>query len=196
MPPWREIGTFMADLAKQEGLAALVLRFAILTAARTGEAIGATGAEIDISVGVWTVPAERMKAEREHRIPLSEAAMAVLRDVDRLREGDAPFVFPGGKPGKPLSNMAMLTLLRRMKRDDLTVHGFRSTFRDWAAETGQPADVAEAALAHTLGSKVVAAYQRGDLLERRRRLMNDWAAFCGRVTPVAGNVVVMTRAEA
>jgi integrase len=180
--PWREIAKFMVDLEKQEGIAAMALRFAILTAARTGEVIGAHWSEIDLNQAVWTVPAERMKAGREHRVPLSEAALVVLRVAEKQRtSSDAgTFVFPGSKEGKPLSNMAMLSLLRRMERDDLTARGFRSTFRDWAAETGQPADIVEAALAHVVGNKTVAAYQRGDLLERRRRLVAAWAAFCAR----------------
>jgi integrase len=187
--PWREIASFMTDLGKQEGVAALALRFAILTAARTGEVIGARWSEIDLHQALWTVPEDRMKAAREHRVQLSDDAMAVLREVAKLRERSDldSFVFPGGKAGKSLSNMAMLALLRRMERDDLTAHGFRSTFRDWAAETGQPADIAEAALAHVVGDKTVAAYQRGDLLERRRRLMAAWAAVCGR--PPSGNTV-------
>ena len=183
--PWREIAAFMAKLATQEGVAALTLRFAILTAARTGEAIGATWAEIDLSgpdSPVWTVPAERMKANRQHRSPLSSAAVGVLREAEKLRTEEAPDapVFPGAKQGTPLSNMALLMLLRRMGHADLTAHGFRSTFRDWAAEnTNHPRELAEAALAHALKDKTEAAYQRGDLLEKRRVLMADWAAFCG-----------------
>jgi integrase len=184
--PWREIGAFMADLVDQKGLGALALRFAILTAARTSEAIEARWAEIDMTAALWTVPPTRMKAAKEHRVPLSDAALAVLRAVAPLRDDTrGGWVFPGARAGRPLSNMAFLMLLRRMARGDLTAHGFRSTFRDWAAETGQPADVAEAALAHTLGSKVQAAYQRGDLLERRRKLMGSWAAFCARPEMVA-----------
>jgi integrase len=179
--PWQEIGGFLADLDKQEGMAALSMRFAILTAARTGETIGATWAEIDTQSAVWTVAGERMKAAREHRVPLSDAALAVLTAVAPLRDDrSGGFVFPGRRKGTPLSNMAMLVLLRRMNRTELTVHGFRSCFRDWAAETGQPADSAEAALAHSVGDKTVAAYQRGDLLERRRKLMADWALFATR----------------
>lgn len=194
--PWREIGAFMASLADEEGLGALALRFAILTAARTGEAIEARWSEIDMTAGVWTVPPSRMKAAREHRVPLSDAALAVLRTVAPLRDdARGGWVFPGARAGRPLSNMAFLMLLRRMRRGDLTAHGFRSTFRDWAAETGQPADVAEAALAHTLGSKVQAAYQRGDLLERRRKLMDTWAEFCARSEP-SGEVVPLRRASA
>jgi integrase len=179
--PWREIGAFMAELSTREGLGALALRFTILTAARTGEAIEARWSEIDVAAGVWTVPASRMKAAREHRVPLSEAALAVLSAVAPLRDdARGGRVFPGSRPGRPMSNRVFLMVLRRMERGDLTAHGFRSCFRDWAAETGQPADVAEAALAHTLGNKVQAAYQRGDLLERRRKLMELWAAFCER----------------
>jgi integrase len=195
--PWGEIGAFMADLDRQEGGPALALRFAILTAARTGEVIGAPWSEIDMQTAIWTVPAERMKGGREHRVPLSDAALAVLHDAAELRQdpGPAALVFPGTHVGRPMASTVLFRLLRRMGRDDLTVHGLRSSFRDWAAETGQPSDVAEAALAHTLGSKVQAAYQRGDLLERRRKLMGAWAAFCARVVPAGGNVVPM-RAEA
>lgn len=194
--PWGEIGAFMVELDKQDGMAALVLRFAILTAARTGEAIGARWSEIDMQAAVWTIPPERIKAGKEHRVPLSDDALAVLGEAAKLRQDgpDAP-VFPAARSGKPLSNMALLMLLRRMGRDDLTAHGFRSSFRDWAAETGWPDDLAEAALAHTLG-KVQAAYQRGDLLDRRRKLMAAWAAFCARVVAVGGNVVELRGAEA
>jgi integrase len=188
--PWREIGGFMAELRDESGLGARALEFAILTAARTGEALGARWDEIDLQEAVWTVPGERMKAGREHRVPLSEAALAVLRTVLPLRDAKAgDWVFPGAKAGKALSGMAMLMLLRRMKRGDLTAHGFRSTFRDWTAETtGYPREVAEAALAHTLGDKVEAAYRRGDLFDKRRRLMDDWAAFCARPAAVGGTV--------
>ena len=195
--PWREIGGFMATLVDQEGVAALALRYVILTAARTGEAIGATWREIDTAGAVWTVPAGRMKASREHRVPLSGPALTVLREAAQLRPDPHPnaLVFPG-KLAKPLSNMAMLALLRRMGRGDLTTHGFRSTFRDWCAETtNYPREVAEAALAHTLDDKVEAAYRRGDLIEKRSRLMADWAAFCGRAEP-AGEVVPLHAALA
>jgi len=179
--PWQQMAAFMAKLATQEGVGALALRFAILTAARTGEAIGATWAEIDLTAALWTVPAARMKAGREHRVPLSKPALTVLRQVAKLRTDKAPDapVFPGAKPGKPLSNMALLMTLRRMGHGDLTAHGFRSSFRDWCAEaTNHPRDVAEQALAHTLGDKVEAAYRRGDLFDKRRKLMDDWARFC------------------
>lgn len=185
-----QIGAFMAELLKQPGVSALALEFAILTAGRTGEVIGATWDEMDLDNAVWTIPSARMKAAREHRVPLSPAALAIVRKLRETHTGK--FVFPGGKAGAGLSNMALLTLLRRMKRDDLTAHGFRSTFRDWAADTGKPRDIAEAALAHTVGDKVEAAYQRSDLLERRRKLMEQWAAFCA--TPPAGaNVIPLHR---
>jgi integrase len=191
--PWRDIGAFMAELRAEAGLGARALEFAILTAARTGEVLGAKWTEIDMQEAVWTVPGERMKANREHRVPLSEAALAVLRGVLPLRNVEAgDWVFPGAKAGRPLSGMAMLMLLRRMQRGDLTAHGFRSALRDWTAETtGYSREVAEAALAHTLGDRVEAAYRRGDLFQKRRRLMQDWATFCGRqaapsesVTPI------------
>jgi integrase len=195
--PWAEIGTFMAGLEKQDGMAALAFRFTILTAARTGEVIGARWSEIDMmNTAIWSIPASRMKAGVGHRVPLSDAALAVLRQAAKLRQSNADGpVFPGGTGGKGaagLSNMAMLAVLRRMKREDLTVHGFRSSFRDWAAETtSYQREVLEAALAHTIDSKVEAAYRRGDLFDKRRRLMDDWAAFCGRVAPAGGTVVPM-----
>jgi len=201
--PWGEIGGFMVKLEEEAGLAALALRFTILTAARTGEVIGATWGEIDLHAKVWTVPAERMKAGQEHRVPLTDPALAVLRAAAKLRgeekpAADAP-VFPGGKNGKGaagLSNMAMLALLRRLDRGDLTVHGFRSSFRDWASEaTRHEQAVVEKALAHTIESKVEAAYRRGDLFEKRRKLMQDWATFCGRVAP-GENVATLHAVEA
>jgi integrase len=183
--PYNELPNFMKALRAQEGIAARALEFAILTAARTGEVIGARWVEIDIDEKLWTVPAVRMKADKEHRVPLSARAVAILEEMKPLcqvsggqNEADA-FVFPGGRHGQPLSNMAFLMLLRRMKWGDLTAHGFRSTFRDWAAErTNFPSEVAEMALAHAVGEKVEAAYRRGDLLERRRRMMTSWATFC------------------
>jgi len=193
--PWRQMGAFMASLDGQDGIAPLALRFAILTATRTGETVGATWGEIDLAEKVWTIPPERMKAAREHRVPLSSGALAVLTRAASLRmdQTAAAPVFPGGRPGKPLSNMALLMLLRRMERSDLTAHGFRSTFRDWCGEsTNHPREVAEAALAHTLKDKAEAAYARGDLMEKRRRLMEDWATFCARPAP-AGEVVPMRR---
>jgi integrase len=182
--PFGEIAAFMTALQQQEGTAARALEFTVLTAARTGEVLGARWSEIDVRTKIWIVPAERMKARREHRVPLSKRALAILGNMTAghaAGQGETEgFVFPGAKRGAPLSNMAFLMLLRRMGRDDLTAHGFRSTFRDWAAErTAFPAEVAEMALAHTVGDKVEAAYRRGDLFEKRRRLIEAWAAFCG-----------------
>lgn len=155
--PYVEIGAFMATLRKREAIAARALEFTILTAARTGEVIGATWDEVDLDGAVWIVPGGRMKAGREHRVPLSEPALAILRTMAEHRSSDS--LFPGAK-GKPLSNMAMAMLLRRMDRADLTAHGFRSSFRDWAAErTAYPNEVLEMALAHTVGNKVEAAWR-------------------------------------
>jgi integrase len=168
--PYAELPGFMAELRQQNGIAARALEFAILTAARTGEVIGATWAEIDFEARLWTVPAGRMKAGRDHRVPLSEAAMAILRLLHGARTGDRVF---------PISNMAMLMLLRRMGRGDLTAHGFRSTFSDWCAEqTNTPSEVREMALAHTVGDKVEAAYRRGDMFDKRRHLAEAWARYC------------------
>jgi integrase len=154
-----------------------------------------------MKAAVWTVPAARMKAGEEHRVPLTQAALEVLREAAKLRRSAAPgaFVFPGGKNGTGtagLSNMAMLALLRRMERGNLTVHGFRSSFRDWAAEaTRHEHAVVEKALAHSIDSKVEAAYRRGELFEKRRKLMEDWAAFCARV--VSGeNIATLHAVEA
>jgi integrase len=171
-------------LRRQEGIASRALEFLILTATRTGEVIGARWDEIDLGEKVWVVPAARMKAGREHRVPLSAAAVAILEQMQEVREGD--FVFPGGKRGKPLSNMAMLAVLKRIDRGDLTNHGFRSSFRDWAAErTNFPREVAEMALAQTVGDKVEAAYRRGDLFQKRRQMMDGWARFCDTARPQA-----------
>lgn len=150
------VHAFLGELAECEGLAALALEFLILTAARTGEVLGARWPEMDEQSRAWIIPAERMKAKREHRVPLNSRAMAILEKVRLIRRSD--FVFPGEKRDSSLSNMALLALLRRMKRDDITAHGFRSTFRDWAAErTAFPREVAEMALAHAIGSDVEAA---------------------------------------
>jgi integrase len=178
--PYAELPGFLVSLREQEGIAARALEFSILTAARTGEVIGARWwSEMDMLDKTWTLPAGRMKAGREHRVPLSARALAILQEMQPHRHAEDAFVFPGGTNGRPLSNMAFLMLLRRMGRGDLTAHGFRSTFRDWAAErTKFPAEVAEMALAHTVSDKTVAAYNRSDLFERRRRLMTAWATFC------------------
>lgn len=189
--PWRQIGTFMRELRAEEGNAARTLELLILTATRTGEAIGARWPEIDLGTGIWTIPANRMKAEKEHRVPLSPAAVVVLEGMLQVRNAEiGDWVFPGQKAGKPLSNMAALMLLRRMGRRDLTAHGFRSTFRDWAGEsTNYPRELAETALAHTIGNKAELAYRREHALERRRPLMNDWATFCARAPSDESNVI-------
>jgi integrase len=180
--PYAELPAFLVKLREQEGVAARALEFTILTAARTGETIGAKRAEVDKKNKVWTVPASRMKAGKEHRVPLSDRALQILDDVGAGGGDKKDFLFAGRSAGEPLSNMAMLTLLRRMDRSDLTVHGFRSTFRDWAAErTKFPNELIEMALAHSIGDKVEAAYRRGDLFEKREKLMHAWADYCGRV---------------
>lgn len=184
--PYAEIGAFIVTLLERDAVAAKALEFAILTAARTGEVIGATWSEMDLRARVWTIPADRMKAGKAHRVPLSDRSMGILQQLHEARVDES--VFPGQRSGG-MSNMAMLTLLRRMGRHDLTVHGFRSSFRDWAAETtAHPRDVVEMALAHSLESKTEAAYRRGDLFEKRRELMDDWAGYCDRAEPAFGNV--------
>jgi integrase len=183
--PIDDMSEFLGALRGREGMAARALEFAILTAARTGEVLGARWGEIDLDAKIWTVPAGRMKAGREHRVPLSGAALAVLETVrplalmcDGKPDPVAP-VFPGPRRALPMSNMVMLMVLRRMKRGDLTAHGFRSTFSDWAAErTGYPREVVEMTLAHAVENKVEAAYRRGDLFEKRRLLGEEWARFC------------------
>jgi integrase len=178
--PYAELPAFLASLREQEGVAALALDFLVLTAARTGEAIGARWTEIDLLDKTWTVPAARMKARREHRVPLSARALAILDEMRLARDGNNgdAFVFPGGKAGKPLSNMAFLMLLRRMGHGNLTAHGFRATFKTWASDRSSfHNEIVEASLAHVIGGKVEQAYMRGDLFEKRRRLMAQWAAF-------------------
>ncbi|GJD47017.1 Prophage integrase IntA [Methylobacterium cerastii] len=173
--PFAEIPKFMVEVDERGGIAARLLAFTILTAARSGEAVGALWTEIDMQAGIWTVPSVRMKGEIEHRVPLSQPALAILAEVRGL---DETFVFPGSRSGKPLSDMAMLMLLRRLGRGDITTHGFRSSFRDWAAETTAfPSEVVEMALAHVIDNKVEAAYRRGDLFAKRRELMDAWAEF-------------------
>ncbi|HEY8033000.1 MAG TPA: integrase arm-type DNA-binding domain-containing protein [Methylocella sp.] len=185
-----DVPAFVARLREREALAALALEFCILTAARSGEVLGARWAEIDLAAKVWTVPAERMKAAREHRIPLSERSLTILERLTEARTGE--LVFPGQRAGRPLSVMAMEMLLRRMDQNAVTVHGFRSAFRDWAGnETHFPREVAEAALAHVVGDKAEQAYRRGDALEKRRALMAAWAGFCE--LGVGSNVVSLTR---
>ncbi|MGE8127727.1 tyrosine-type recombinase/integrase [Methylobacterium sp. NPDC080182] len=183
------IAAFMAELRQREGVAARALEFVTLTAARSGEVRGATWAEIDRKAKVWTVPADRMKAGREHCVPLTDAALAVLDGLPSVPGSDLVFAAPRGGP---LSDMSLTAVMRRMEVD-VVPHGMRSTFRDWCSErTNFPRDLAEAALAHTLESKVEAAYRRGDALEKRRPMMEAWAAFCahpakgGAVVPLAG----------
>lgn len=185
--PYSEVPAFVARLRGEKGMAALALRFAILTAARTGEVIGATWDEIDLTAKLWIVPAERMKGGREHRVPLSSAALDVLRATP----GNGP-LFHGGTVGGPLSNMAMLALLERMDRGDITVHGFRSSFRDWCGdETSFPRDLAELALAHQVGDATEQAYRRGDGFEKRRKLMDAWSRHC--MSPRADAAVIPLR---
>ena len=179
--PFSEVGTFFAALRRQEGVAARALELTILSGCRTGEVLGATWDEVDLPNRIWTIPPERMKSGRPHRVPLVRATEELLK---RQVGQDAVFVFRGAREGKPLSTMAMLMILRRMNRTDLTVHGFRSSFRDWVAEeTDYPSEMAEIALAHTVGTAVENAYRRSDLFERRRRLMADWAAWCATPRP-------------
>jgi integrase len=193
--PYAELPAFLASLRTREAIAARAFEFLIVTAARTGEVIGARWGEIDLFDKTWTVPASRMKARREHRVPLSARALSILDEMQASRQGGDPdaFVFTGPKPGKPLSNMALLMLLRRMRLDNLTVHGFRATFKTWASErTSFQNEIVEAALAHVIGDKVEQAYRRGDLFEKRRRLMQQWALYC-TATPKADKVVELKR---
>jgi len=179
--PYSDVPAFMAELRAADGVAARALEIAVLTAARTGEVLGMRWADIDQLGRVWTVPAERMKAGKEHKVPLSRRALAVLESQGngQSERPESDFVFSGAKSGKPLSNMAFLMLLRRMGHANLTAHGFRSSFRDWVAErTGYSPEVAEMALAHAVANKVEAAYRRGDMFEKRRRLMEEWSTFC------------------
>lgn len=178
--PYDQVSGFINTLREQEGTAARAFEFAILTATRTSETLNATWSEIDFDQAIWIIPALRMKAEKEHRIPLSDRAVEILTDLAN-QNGTTPEspVFPGQRHNKPLSNMAFLMLLRRMERTDITAHGFRSTFRDWVAEqTSFPGEVAEMALAHSVGNKVEAAYRRGDLFDKRRKLMEAWGKYC------------------
>ena len=184
--PYEEMSAFMKSLRAQDAISARGLEFIILTAARTGEVLGAKWSEINFEKKVWTIPDGRMKMEAEHRVPLAPDALAILETMKEIASSD--YVFPGRDNKRPLSNMAFLQLIKRMGHGDLTVHGFRSTFRDWAAErTAYPREVAEMALAHAIENKVEAAYRRGDLFEKRRRMMDDWADYCS--LPPSGDVV-------
>lgn len=200
--PYADVSGFVADLRKRKAVAAMALEFTILTVARSGETLGATWGEIDLTAKIWTVPAKRMKAAREHRVPLTDQVIEVLDQAAKLRAsaGRDAYVFPGQRAGRPLSGMSMEMLLRRanMKggvdketgedRPDITVHGFRSAFRDWAGEvTSFPSEIAEAALAHVVGDATERAYRRGDALEKRRKLMEAWASYLA--DPSADNVI-------
>ena len=175
--PYEELPAFLSKLREREGLAATALELCILTAARSGELLGMRWSEIDLEQRVWSLPADRMKAGRPHRVPLSSRVASILRKLERSKHGE--FVFTGHAPGKPLSNMTMSLVLRRMKIDGATVHGFRSSFRDWAGNcTNFPREVVETALAHVVGDSAEQAYRRSDALEKRRKLMEAWAAYC------------------
>jgi integrase len=188
---YRDVSTFVVKLQSQEGIAARALEFLILTATRAGEALGARWEEFDLEHAVWTVPPIRMKAGREHRVPLSLRALEIVKEIREVRCED--FVFPGRKPGKSSSGRSVLNVLRRMKIEGATVHGFRSTFRDWTAEcTNFSNEVCEAALAHAIENRTEAAYRRGDLFEKRRRLMAQWATFCTTAS-IQGNVTPLRR---
>ncbi len=200
--PWSRMGAYVEALRKREGMAARAVEFAILTAARSGEVRGATWSEIDIAAKVWTIPAQRMKAKREHEVPLSDAALALLKSLNRMDGCD--LVFPGTK-GQSLSDMSLTAVIRRMNSEEaiwtdkdgkaITVHGFRSTFRMWAAEsTNYPREVAEHALAHQLPDVVERAYQRGTQFAKRAAMMNEWAKFCARVRSDADVVPLIGRA--
>jgi integrase len=175
--PYEDVAAFIAKLRKREATSALALELSILTAARSGEILGMRWPEIDLDKKIWTVPANRMKAGREHRVPLATRAVAILRQLEKLSTGE--FVFAGQVRNKPLSNMAMEMILRRMEIEGATAHGFRSSFRDWAGNVSNfPREIVETALAHVIGDKAEQAYRRSDALEKRRRLMDAWAAYC------------------
>jgi integrase len=181
--PYAALPAFMAELRAQEGIAARTLEFIILTAARTGEALGARWSEIDLNAATWTVPAERIKGKREHKVPLAPQALKLLRELPR-EEGN-PLIFIGSRAGGRLGSMTLQRLLKHMSRDDITVHGFRSAFSDWAHEqTAHAAHTIELSLAHAVGNAVEQAYRRGPMLAKRVRLMVDWARYCG-MKPVA-----------
>jgi integrase len=192
--PYADLPAFMMDLRQREGIAASAMEFLILTVARTGEVLGATWDEFNLRKSVWTIPGERMKNGKEHQVPLSGPAVAVLERMSKITNGE--HVFFGQSSGRSLSNMALLVLLRRMKRTDITSHGFRSTFRDWAAERGYQDPVAEAALAHSVSDAVVAAYKRTTFFELRKKMMDDWAAFATSEPTAVNNVVPLRTSDA
>jgi integrase len=189
--PYDDLPAFMAALQSRQSLAALALELCVLTVTRTSEVLNAEWSEFDLDKAIWTIPAIRMKAGHAHRIPLTDRALEILKGLPKLDH--SPYVFPGNAKGKPLSGMAMTMQLRRMKREDITVHGFRSTFRDWASEqTSFPHETCEHALAHRISDKAEAAYRRGDQFEKRRKLMEAWAAWC---EPKDGANVIPFRAS-
>jgi integrase len=193
--PYRDMPAFMAELRQREGMAARALEFAILCVARSGEAIGAKISEIDLDGKIWTVPAGRMKGGREHRVPLSERAIEIIRALPT--ESDNPHVFIGARAGAGLGTMALVQVLHRMGRNDVTVHGFRSSFRDWAGETTNfPNHVVEMALAHAIGDKVEAAYRRGELLRKRKQLAEAWSKYCTSPPPTGAVVPLRKGASA
>ncbi|KQZ92261.1 integrase [Mesorhizobium sp. Root157] len=188
--PYADVPVFLQSLPQRDAITARALEFLILTAARSGEVLEATWNEFDLVAGLWTVPASRMKAGKEHRVPLSVRALAIVKALHKTRHSD--FVFPGYARGKPLSNMAFAMLMKRMNADSFTAHGFRSAFRDWAGDcTSFPRDVAEQALAHRVGDATERAYRRADALEKRRKLMAAWADYCS--AEPGGNVIPLAR---
>jgi integrase len=190
--PYTQIGAFMAKLREDSSVGACCLQFITLTASRLGEAINAEWREIDFANRVWVVPARRMKAGREHRVPLSSPALAVLKAMQRIRCGD--YVFPGKRQGRPVGENTPVRLAKQAAGADITVHGLRSTFRDWAAErTSFPREVAEMALAHAIPDGVEAAYRRGDLFEKRAKLMDAWADYCAKPATRAEVVAIGRR---
>jgi integrase len=192
--PYIEIGAFVARLRQESSIAARALEFLILTATRLGEVLGMTWDEVNFANQTWTVPAARMKAKEQHRVPLSDAAVAVLKRVHNIRQGG--LVFPGRLSGRPLGPITVLSMAKKIGTAKTNVHGFRSTFRDWAAEeTTYPNHVIEMALAHAIPDAVEAAYRRGDLFDKRRKLMDAWAAYCAKVETDAGKVVALARAR-
>jgi integrase len=192
--PYADLSAFMARLAETPGCGAKALAFTVLTAARSGETLGATWDEIDLATATWTVPAARMKMSKVHAVPLSDAAIAILRALEAERRDQSPYVFPGREPRRPLSPMAMTMTMRGLGAGAFTVHGMRSAARSWMADNGVEFELAEACLAHAVGNAVVQAYQRSSMLERRRPIMQAWANF---VTGKAGdNVIELRRAGA
>jgi integrase len=188
--PYEEVASFISELRKQKSIAALALEFCILTASRSGEVLGARWCEVDLEKKIWMVPANRMKAGREHRVPLSARCALILKQLEKSKEGE--FLFPGQKSKKPFSDRVMHMVLRKMNIEGATVHGFRSSFRDWAGNVSNfPREITETALAHVIGDKAEQAYRRSDALEKRRKLMDAWSAYCEPKT--SANVVQMRK---